>query len=430
MSYDVVIVGAGLAGLRCGLFLQKKGYSTCILEKYNYVGGRVVTYRNKQEGVQWENGAGRFHNTHYEVHNLIRTYGLTAIPISAEQNFIPNGRTEADMEPNTFELQMAIYLNQIKNLSPTILQNHTLEEILKSILGESKTNAFLQQFPYRAEITILRADHAIKQFMSGGEMGTYDGYSVCKEGLSGIVGGMSAEYESLGGEILVKHEMLRISQNQSTVQVLCIDSSNTTNSELIKIEGKKCILALHSSALLECRDTSHFPVLRCLQMAPLLRTYAVFPTKKKKSWFSDLPRIVCGSPVRYFIPIDAKHGVAMVSYTDADDAQYLINLLRSNGEDALGAFILEELRSLFPDRDIPEYDFFKAHPWYDGCTYWKPGTYDVEKMSKDCMRPDPHGLPSVYLCGESFSTRQAWMEGALEHADQLLQRYFVSPLNK
>jgi hypothetical protein len=33
-------------------------------------------------------------------------------------------------------------------------------------------------------------------------------------------------------------------------------------------------------------------------------------------------------------------------------------------------------------------------------------------------------MPDVYCCGESFSTRQAWMEGALEHADLLLKTHF------
>ena len=33
-NFDIVIVGAGLAGLYCGIELVKKGKSVCILEKY------------------------------------------------------------------------------------------------------------------------------------------------------------------------------------------------------------------------------------------------------------------------------------------------------------------------------------------------------------------------------------------------------------
>ncbi|CAL8463731.1 g3265 [Coccomyxa elongata] len=42
-SYDVVIVGAGMAGLACGLHLQKAGVDFAILEASDGVGGRVRT---------------------------------------------------------------------------------------------------------------------------------------------------------------------------------------------------------------------------------------------------------------------------------------------------------------------------------------------------------------------------------------------------
>jgi monoamine oxidase len=95
----------------------------------------------------------------------------------------------------------------------------------------------------------------------------------------------------------------------------------------------------------------------------------------------------------------------------------------TKGEEALGKFIMEELGKMFPDRDIPPYTLFKAHPWYSGCTYWTPGSYDPVIMSKDAMHPDT-SMPSVYVCGESFSLKQAWMEGALEHASDMLNKYF------
>ena len=421
MAYDIVIVGAGIAGLRCGIALQKKGKKTCILEKYGYTGGRVVTY--SKDGHKWENGAGRIAESHTKVHSLLDKYGLTALPIGSEQSFIPRGGTEATLEENTFEIQLATYLKEVTNLSPSLLATHTLEQIFKSILGESKAVEFFHQFAYRAEVSVMRADQAIESFLPGGEMGSYEGYTVCKEGLSALIDGLVKDYESAGGEILMRHEMTGISED-GTVKVNCkIGSKKEGYSETI-VEGKKCILALHSAALKECASTRHFPVLQHLVMCPLLRTYGVFPTSNGKSWFSGLTRVVTGNPIRYFIPIDPAQGVAMVSYTDADDAFRMMRILDSKGEKALGSFILKELRLLFPDRKIPDYLFFKSHPWTYGCTYWKPGTYDVEKMSYDCMHPDPKGLPSVYLCGESFSMRQAWMEGALDHADQLLKTHF------
>ncbi len=421
MSYDIVIVGAGIAGLTCGIALQKKGKRTCILEKYGYTGGRVVTY--SKDGYHWENGAGRIAHDHHRVHALLRKYGLHTIALGTEQLFIPKGATEAEGYPNEFESQFAVMLHEIKHLSPTLLATHTLEQICKSIFGESKAVSFLEHFPYRAEVSVMRADVAIRSFTDGGELGSYEGYSVCREGLSAIIEGMVKEYERLGGEIRLRHEMIELKE-EGGVQVRCKVGSKKEGFSEEVVSGKKCILALHSAALKECESTRHFPVLQHVVMCPLLRTYGVFPVVKGKAWFSGLPRVVTGHPTRYFIPIDPSSGVAMVSYTDADDASRMMRILDSKGEKALGKFILEDLRSMFPERKIPDYMFFKTHPWTFGCTYWTPGQYNVEEESKHAHRPDPQQFPSVYLCGESFSLRQAWIEGAIEHAEDLLKRYF------
>ena len=80
---DILIVGAGIAGLRCGIELlnQNPKKTVLILEKYNYSGGRVVTYSTEVDSkkYQWENGAGRISDTHLKVHDLINKYGHDAI---------------------------------------------------------------------------------------------------------------------------------------------------------------------------------------------------------------------------------------------------------------------------------------------------------------------------------------------------------------
>jgi hypothetical protein len=40
------------------------------------------------------------------------------------------------------------------------------------------------------------------------------------------------------------------------------------------------------------------------------------------------------------------------------------------------------------------------------------------------MRPLPSCWQNVYVCGESYSERQAWIEGALEHSEKLLRKFF------
>jgi monoamine oxidase len=414
-NFDIVIVGAGLAGLYCGIELAKKGKSVCILEKHDYLGGRVLTYKDGKHS--WEIGAGRIADSHTRVHSLLSHYGLKTYPLSDKQTFVERDGTRRE---NTFTTMIQPILREISELPRAVLEKQTLEEIMKSIYGEAKTHELLAEFPYRAELSVLRADLGIASFTKG-EMSSNNGYSVVGGGLSSLIDAMAKEFTKKGGIIKLNYEMIGLSQPDAHSKVVI--ECRVEKSAADVVYANKVILALPASILKSCPDTRHFPALKHILMCPLLRTYGVFPTEGGSAWFAGLERCMSAGPIRYFIPIDEKKGVAMVSYTDADDADYLIKMLNRQGEAALGSFILKELRVMFPDRKIPNYTLFKAHPWNSGCSYWTPGDYDPERMSKEAMHPDKY-LPSVYVCGESFSMKQAWMEGALEHASDMLKKYF------
>jgi monoamine oxidase len=106
----------------------------------------------------------------------------------------------------------------------------------------------------------------------------------------------------------------------------------------------------------------------------------------------------------------------MVSYTDAEDTNAFHRIQRADGDEALQNVIMKELRKLFPDIEIPEPIHFKSHYWHTGATYWLPGNYVPETVSSKSIRPLPLTLPKVWLTGESWSMRQAWVEGALEQS--------------
>jgi len=42
--YDILIIGAGLAGLECGVILSRHGYKVCILEKNQHIGGTLQSF--------------------------------------------------------------------------------------------------------------------------------------------------------------------------------------------------------------------------------------------------------------------------------------------------------------------------------------------------------------------------------------------------
>jgi hypothetical protein len=182
-------------------------------------------------------------------------------------------------------------------------------------------------------------------------------------------------------------------------------------------QARQVVLALHQTALANIQGVKHLGILRHLTMPPLLRMYMIFPKQKGRVWFDGLPKIVTDSPLRYIIPYDAEKGIIMISYTEGPDANFWTKMSTKEAERR----VLSEVRALFPDRDIPNPSFFKMHSWTDGCTYWKPGHYDPVEESKASIQPMKDRMPGLFLCSESFSLHQSWVESALEQADLLLK---------
>ena len=410
MSYDIVIIGAGIAGLHIGIELVKSHpFLRCtILEKYNYNGGRVFTFHKSLPGighVQWESGAGRIASSHHIVRALMKRYDLTFLPISGESQYIP----ESTLEPqeNRFNALHDVYLEPLRTLSKEVLQTHTLGSLIAHIHGEFEADAFLSQFPYFSEVHTLRADLALHSFDH--EMGQTNGFGVCKEGLSTLTDRMAAEFLKRGGTIQHDSEVESISYDGKH-HAVCVKNGPRYTSPL-------CIMALHSEAMKHIQGVRHLPVLKKLEMTPLLRMYAVFPVSKGKSWFQGLPKIVSDSPIRYILPINER--TIMITYTDGDDALFWMNKNPKQVPDQ----VMKRIRGLFPDRTIPDPLFFKMHPWKQGCTYWKPGRYSVEDESRLSMHPMPKEMPGLFVCGESFSLQQCWLEGAVQQADRVMKHH-------
>lgn len=424
-EYDILIVGAGLAGLHCALRLSHAypKATIAIAEAYT-VGGRVFTYKpNGFKGIHWESGAGRIHTSHRRILSYIKSFGLTTVPLSPETGWISSREASpagpvGTAVPNTWNSLSSTLYPILASLPPKLLATSTLQEIVTQIFGQERAHAFLSRFPYRAEVTTLRADLGLDAFKH--EMGSSTFVAV-KEGLSMLIDRMVSLLKARGVVFHLNHRLTSLSVvDQSPIRLLFNEDT--------PLHGKRVILAIPATALRGVSPFRNHPVLQRLSMRPLLRTYAIFPTSQGKSWFYDMPRIVTDSPLRHIIPINQAKGVIMTSYTDDDDTGKWLTI-RDKGQTgkkdiALGKAVLDELRVLLPDKKIPPPLLFKSHVWRDGCSYWTPGLYSPKELSESCMRPLPMRLPHLYLCGESYSMRQAWMEGALDHAEDMLQKYF------
>jgi len=442
--YDFLIAGGGIAGLYTAYHLKQKypSASICIVELSNRLGGRLHTI-NPEPNIYFEAGGARFNDNQKRIIKLIDELGLTnkKFPISSSSIYKaiqPNYDTKLETIYPTIDSFIKDCENLIKqkHIPETELINTTLLEFAHKYYSKqypSIKNYLISIYPYYSELAILNTKEGIHLFTN--EFSNKTQYYVLGGGLQQLTDTIlqtlttntkshTKSHTKSNLNILLETELINIELNK--LGYYNIITSQTQN----YIGAYNIILAIPKNGLSRIKYLTRIPkiskMINSVSLQPLYRIYACYPNNKSlgKTWFDGLSKINTNLEIKYIIPMDYKHGIIMISYTDSKFAKYWLNHVVN------GTFekeLYKQLKLLFPDKDIPQKPkWFKHYYWDIGAGYWKPG-FDKDKILKSIIKPIPG--ENIFICGENYSSHQAWVEGALETADLVLEKIYHSYKN-
>src|SRR5690349_16488792 len=88
-EYDVIVVGAGAAGLAAASHLSRNGKSVCVLEARDRIGGRILTVRPPGAAIPLELGAEFIHGESPSILEQLRLAGDVAVDTAQTRYRVP-----------------------------------------------------------------------------------------------------------------------------------------------------------------------------------------------------------------------------------------------------------------------------------------------------------------------------------------------------
>lgn len=435
--YDTVIIGGGIAGLYSAYLLLKRNpnHKFVVLEREKYLGGRLLTYTDKYMTV--EKGGARFSENHHLLLNLLEEVGLSKriVEASPDAFFSPSDGTPSlydsvfDYESTSFgslfqtifNLFTEAYINsptpigaliarvvvQSKLESKAYLMSRNFTDYAKDILSDEEIQHIHDAFGYYTELV---------------EMNAYDCIALLNSGLNPrqkffvLAGGLSQLIKQLGSllerRILTNMDVLSIKHDKNHFII-------KTKTKVFRALNTICAIPKQAAEKL----TIFKPIrkeLDYIKCFPLCRIYCKFDMKNRENaWIHNLPKLTTNNNLRIIIPIDAKSGVIMASYTDHHFADFWLNLYNKEGVKGVN----QELVKLYKETlgiNIPMPISTKVFHWGCGVGYWGVGA-DSESLEKLFLQP--FSDMSLFICGEHYSAdQQQWIEGALATAEKVVSR--------
>lgn len=393
-EYSIIIIGGGISGLYLANKLKLKGEDIHLFERKPRLGGRIKSIT--QHNITYDSGALRISKYHKKVLTLIKQLHLE----NQLSNFNPKINYYINNKFSKHNKEYLKIFNKLKYLNNNTKFNYSFMGLAQLYFPNSLIETSIAKIGYYTDAEYLNGyQYLAESKLFDSEFFRLDG------GLSQIINKLAVK---IGKEnISLKSELnsIEFKNNNFIVKI---------NNK--KFKCKKIILAIPPKSLLGINYLSPYKsVLNSVRSNKYIRVYAIYPKVNGKVWFDNISTIHTDLLIKKIIPIDKKTGLIMVAYTDGIFAEILSQM---NVNQKLKFIIQKNLKQLFPNKNIPNPIYFKAHFWDAGTHWWNPGISPYELIPK-ISQLDP--TKKMYIAGEAYSDQQGWIEGALTSCDLIIK---------
>ncbi len=398
------IIGAGITGLYLAynLLLNRiPSADIVIFEGSKRIGGRI--YTNEHKGFRYSVGAGRLGKKHKYVMKLIKDFKLKdqIINIGKNTNYFIEGRLMNEEQllkhyKSTFKSLKELWKYAIEKklngnkYDPNL---YNLHNYFSLILNANEVELLKISLGYQGEMYDMNSYNGLLTLRKDFDISNND-FFVLRDGIQILC------------DVLYKYIVdAGVSVNFSSILEDVKDDDKT-----IRVNGNiynysKLYLTLKRSDYMKINYFKKYDYLfNTVSDGHLLRIFAQY----KDVWFKDMPKILTQNKLQFIIPIDYNSGLIQISYSDRYNADFW-NAFKT--EKDVKKYLTKILNEMFPEKNIKEPEWITMHFWESGDHMWNVGvnTKNIQDIIDGLFIPK-----DIYILGETYSERQAWVEGAIE----------------
>lgn len=447
---DVLIVGAGAAGLYTAYKLKQAGITSYVYEATDRIGGR--DFDVKLSSVVLPEGAMRILPYHKYVLEIAKELDIEIIPFN-EKDLGMYARGSFQSQFNLRKNEQGLSAQELERLVMDGVENHPENAwIGKDIAYEDKIKLYkyngVQLYEYNwVELCtqflsseaidyikirngywseyilnnaanmflVLRQDRTIFNVPKGGS-----GMSQPKGGMMTIPLKLAERYKQMGGRVALNHKLVRVIKNKGRYIAEFENGQKVSTDRLVLTMGPS---ELKRIQFVDINTSKIDHILNSLEVYDAVKGFLEY---NKKWWKYDYGRIVTDLPIQQVLFWNSSPPV-LLFYCDGNHAKQIGNSIETSNEpkrkeddtytqrlsNQTVRYVTTQLSEMFDGVTPPSNTTAKY--WRDAWSIWKPG-YKYWESIEYAKEP----ADKIHIAGVNYSIEQGWMNGAFNSAEAVI----------